>query len=506
MSCLKKLNEQFGFTLVELAVVLGIVSALAIGSATLFTEQKVNIDRETSEAKLVAVKGALLRFVEKNHYLPCPDVNVQGHSGFGAENRVNTSAVLPAIPASFGSAAQAETASTPFIPAVPATPAIPARTVNVNVCVDDSGSVPFDELGLSLSDVMDSQGNLFHYAVTKGVVTASNLANCPIDSACFFNRDTTPAFNFTTEPVAGSLGVNNLVMCAGISCAGVNLLGDGLVAVILAYNERANNNLAGLSAEEAENRDGDAMFIKMNYSEDDFDDLLVSISGYELKRKEEKEFQRNTTNTLESGQSFSGNDLVNMGDNSLGGSGTNVGTDEAIWDRVNQTFDFGSKAANQEIVLTYNTYAVGSWDQPRGVNSNVTSDTGTVSNNGTLVKEYKYDYTDNTQDGVVAVSFVAGFTGLLDSRDQYGNAVTLSITEGETVNTYADYWNDTTEVVLQADSTGQVDLEFAVGTTATFETIDFTDIELVYYSTPPPVPDFPSVSSVSGITQTDGLE
>ena len=136
----------------------------------------------------------------------------------------------------------------------------------------------------------------------------------------------------------------------------------------------------------------------------------------------------------------------------------------------------------------------------------MTSDTGTVSNNGTLVKEYKYDYTDNTQDGVVAVSFVAGFTGLLDSRDQYGNAVTLSITEGETVNTYADYWNDTTEVVLQADSTGQVDLEFAVGTTATFETIDFTDIELVYYSAPPPVPDFPSVSSVSGITQTDGLE
>jgi len=467
------LKKQQGFTLVELAVVLAIVAALVVGSTTLFTEQKVNVERDVSQVKLATVKVALLRFMEKNDYLPCPDTNDEGDVGFGSENRFNALATLTTPP------------------------------ISVATCSKNFGTVPFETIGLSLMDVKDAKRNLFHYAVTQGVSVANDIANCPEDSACFFNRNIAPAFDFSTQPIAGNLGAKNLELCAGTNCAGANLLGKGIVALVVAYNDRATAST--LSAEEAENRDGDATFIQLSAPTESFDDLLIFISGHEIKRNEQREFRERAAN-VNVNQQLDGNDLEKMGDNSLGGSGTNVGSDNVTWDKVNQVFDFGEAAANKEILLTYKTRAVGTWDQPSSSSSNVTSDTATVTSNGIAVEEYKYDFTDNTQDGVQAVSFVAGFTGNLETRDVNGNKIIISIVKGQTYNSYADYWVEEREFILQADETGKIDLEFAVGTTATYETIDFTDIELMYYNTPPPVPDFPGVSPILGITQTDGLE
>ncbi|MCF6346539.1 MAG: prepilin-type N-terminal cleavage/methylation domain-containing protein [Thiomicrorhabdus sp.] len=467
------LKKQQGFTLVELAVVLAVVAALVVGSATLFSEQKVNVDRDVSQVKLATVKVALLRFMEKNDYLPCPDTNDEGEPGFGTENRFNALATLT------------------------------VTSVSVATCSKNSGTVPFEMLDLSLMDVKDTNKTLFHYAVTQGVSVANDIANCPQDSACFFNRNIAPAFNFSTEPIVGNLGAKNLELCAGTNCSGSNLLGRGIVALVVAYNDRATAST--LSSEERENQDGDATFIQLRAPTESFDDLLISISGHELKRNEAREFRESEAN-VNVNQNFDGNDMLKMGDNSLGDSGTNVGTDNVTWDRVNQVFDFGEAAANQEILLTYKTRAVGTWDQPSSPSSNVTSDTATVASNGTTIEEYKYDFTDNTQDGVQAVSFVAGFTGNLVTRDVNGNAITISIVKGQTYNSYADYWVEEREFILQTDATGKIDLEFAVGTTATYETIDFTDIELMYYNAPPPVPDFPGVSPIFGIIQTDGLE
>ncbi|MCF6254278.1 MAG: type II secretion system GspH family protein [Thiomicrorhabdus sp.] len=512
---MKYFKMQKGFTLVELAVVLGIVSVLAVGSVALFSEQKANVDIDMSSAKLEAAKVALIRFAEKNDYLPCPDENVVGQSGFGFENRTALQASFAAQSATLGTPAQAPTATNPFIPAIPAQPAQPARTENVDTCTVDSGTLPFEMLGLSLSDVRDSFGNLFQYSVTGGVDVAANIANCPVDSACFFNRNRAPAFNLTTEPVAGSIGVNNLTVCSGLTCVGSNLLGDGLIAVLVAHNQDGFSG--SMSGEEAENQDGDQVFVQKRISlgeGDYFDDLLVSISGAELKRGEEKTYQKESVAEIAGGTALAGNDLIDMGDNSVGGSGTNVGTDEAIWDRVNQSFDFGVAAANQEVVLTYNTYVVGAWDQPETTNSNVTSDQGTVTSNNTLVKYYDYDHTVDNFDGVVQVSFVAGsidpdVTGetytLVDTYNANGEVEPMQVTEGVTYETYQPYWNDSAEIILTTDENGQIDLEFAVGTTATIETIDFTDIELVYYNTPPPIPNFPSVAPISGIPQTEGL-
>ncbi len=513
------IRNQSGFTLVELAVVLGIVSILVVGSATLFKEQRVDVEQEVVSGKLEAAKVALLAFAEKNNYLPCPDANVRGETGFGQESRLlNQTATLAAVPAVAAQPAQAATASAPFIPAVAAQPAQPARTVTVDTCAVDAGTLPFEMIGLSLSDVTDAEGNLFHYAVTQSVTEASLIANCPENSACFFNHNNRPAFDQTTEPVAGRLGVNTLRICSEDGCLGNSLLSDGLIVVLVAFNKHATNGLSELDVGERENRNGDQTFIQSRYlkgeGNDYFDDLLVAISGAELKRGGEKTFQRNSVATNNGGTTLSGNDILNMGDNSVGTSGTNIGTDAAIWDRVKQVFDFGAEAANQEIVLTYDTYVVGAWDQPTNSWSNITSDTGTVSSNGQLIKEYKYDHTDGDFDGVVKVTFVAGDLNpnvvdtytLVDTYNAQGEIEPMTVTEGVTYETYQPYWNESTEVVLQADENGQIDLEFAVGTTATIETIDFTNIELVYYDAPPPVPEFPSVEPIQDIPQTEGLQ
>jgi prepilin-type N-terminal cleavage/methylation domain-containing protein len=500
-------KKQKGFTLVELAVVLGIVSVLAIGSVTLFKGQKVNVEQESAAGKLETVKIALLRFAEQNHYLPCPDA-----SATGTESRILQIADFAAVPATFGRLAQAATATTPFIPAVSAIPAQPAKTVSVDICAVNSGTVPFEMIGLSLADVTDSNHNLFHYAVNQGVTIASNMANCPVNSACFFNRNSSPAFDYTTEPVAGRLGANNLRVCSDSSCSGADLLSDGLIAVLLAYNKNAS---AGVSIEEQENLDGDKTFIKAQYKGEEssayFDDRLVSISGSELKRGDMKTYQKNSM--AGAGTSIPPSQaLLDIDDLGAGSSGTNIGTDEAFWDRVSQTFDFGTAAANQKVVLTYNTYVVGAWDQPETTGSNVTSDQGTVSSNNTQVK--LYDHKVDNFEGVVQVSFVAGsidpdVTGetytLIDTYNASGQVEEMEVTEGVTYETYQPYWNDSAEIILTTDANGLIDLEFAVGTTATVETIDFTDIELVYYDTPPPIPDFPSVAPISGITQTEGL-
>ncbi|VAW47586.1 hypothetical protein MNBD_GAMMA03-1338 [hydrothermal vent metagenome] len=453
---MKNLIKQNGFTLVELAVVLGIVSVLAIGSATLFTEQKVNIGRESSEEKLKTVKVALLKFVEKNHYLPCPDTDALGDRSFGTENRFN-------------------------------------ETTNLDTCVASYGTVPFKMLGLSQLDVMDSYSNMLHYAVTGGVTSSADITDCPTNSACFFNHNTTPAFDHTTRPVFGDTGAKNLELCAGQSCSGSDLLARGLIAVILAYNQDGGET-TDLNAEEVENKNNNLRFVKSPYLDENghfFDDLVITISGNEIKRENERKYQKNSIE-VDVNLKITGNDLKDMGDTRVGGVGTNVWTDDVIWDEAEQTFSFGEDAANKEIVLTYDTYAIGTWDQPGGSNSqNVTSDTATVSSNGDLVKEYKYEHKDNTQTGQIEVTYRD------IANDPNGNS---------TITRTVDYWEDSTEVIVETDSEGKVKLEFAVGTTANYETIDFSNIELTYYNTPPPLPELPKINPISNITQTEGLQ
>lgn len=501
----RKVLRSKGFSLLELGVVMAIVSIIGSGSMMLYSEQRIHAQWMESQAKLTVVKAALLKFTEVNKYMPCPDNSATAN---GQESRTITSGTIPAMPAVTEVAGTPETATAPSIPGVEAfagQAAIPG--VSVSICSANRGTVPYELLGLSKSSVEDSLGNLFEYAVDQGVTVANSMLDCPTQTACFFNSNSEPtmpvgtpagsimpgsflpAFNLSTQPLKGVLGPNNLRICDEPACT--NVQSEGLVAVLVAYNQ---NGSSPASVNETANQDGDADFVNAVYDKSPFyDDEVLGIAANEIKISNEEEavevFVAAPPPSAPPAKQ-SGNDLQNMGDNTVGSSGTNVWTDDAIVNKVNQAFSFGADAANKSIVLSFDTHARGTWDQPTEDNTSITSDTGMVSVNGSEVETYKYEYRDDTQTGYETVSY----NQIKDGKET-----------GKVITKKVDYWETSEETIVQTDENGDVDIEFLVATTANYETIDFTNIELVYYDTPPDIPSFPTVSPIPGITQTEGL-
>ena len=505
-----------GFSLIELTLVLGIVGVLSIGSLLVYSEQNTHAQWQESQQKLKVAKKAILKFAEVNKYMPCPDT-----TGAGADSRTVAKGKIPAIPATPATPAVPKTATAPTIPAIPSTGAQPAiPNIDVSTCTTNSGTIPYDAIGLSRADVQDSWGNLFLYAVDQGVTVADEMLRCPAATACFFNGDpkpvlpsgkilpgsVLPAFNLSTEPLKGALGAYNLRICADGACGTVQ--SEGLVAVLIATNENGKVT-SGLDNSEAENRDGDTDFVNAVYSEAPYyDDLVLGIAANEIKTRHEDESVEVVNTSSSSGPTkLTGNDLQNMGDGTLGGSGTNYGNDDVIWDENSQTFDFGQGAAGKEVVVTFDSHASGTWDQPDSPSSSTTSDSAFVNANSEELVDFRYDFTDNSQDGYEEETFTVLRDRWYEGYNADGSTYReyIEVSDG-THTTYTDYWDQNHEYIVNLDENGQVSLDFGVGTTANYELIDFTNIELIYYDTPADIPDLPSVSPIVGVPESEDLE
>lgn len=484
-------SREKGFSLLELTVVLAIVGAVSAGALLSYSELRVHSKWTESDAKLVVVKAALLKFAQVNKYLPCPDV-----VGLGDDSRTIVKGHIPAIPAIPATPAVPKTATSPTIPAIPsqgAQPAIP--NIPVSVCTADSGTVPYAVLGLAKASVQDAWGNLFYYAVDKGATDADKMLNCPTASACFFNRDdkpilpagkvfpgsVLPAFDFTTEPLKGALGADNLRICASDACSKVEA--EGLLAVLVAFNENGKVT-SGLDSSEAENRDGDQNFVNAQYSESPYyDDLLLGIAANEIKTPREVEsFEVVVTPPTGGPIVKTGENVENAGDTAFVGAvgDNNAYSDNVSVDRHTQSIEFGSDNANKTVVLTLDTMGQGTWDQ----GGSYTEDRAYIQVNGTTEETLAYDKNNNT----------------LGATTADGDLV------GEVWNSVDSRWDKTysqsREYIVTTDADGNVLLDFAVATTGTDESVSFTNIVLVLYDTPPQIPDFPSVNPISGIDQT----
>lgn len=428
--------KQNGFSLLELAVVLGVVGVLMAGSMSMYSEQRTHVKWTEGTSKLKLVKSSLLQFAKQNKFLLCPDSN-----GDGFENRAGVA------------------------------------------CSAVSGGVPFNDLGLSVNEVRDSWGNSFIYAVNQSAASVASITNCPLDASCYFNNTSPPMFNLNTLPVMGNPGVNTLRVCNTAICnastTGANIYGDALIAVLVSVNENGQVT-SGLDTAEQENRDGDLFFVQNIYSENPYyDDIVETISANELKDRYEPEVVELLN--AASPTSLSGGTVATLGQNKdTGGSGDNVQTNPIeAWDYNSQNFDFGTDNANKTVTISFKTTVVGGWEdgsvsgQTRdsfvvGVNGSLPGSSGAMSNDvyqnidQTVLGDYSYyDPTNNNNTGYRS----------------------------------NDAWHEYLQYNVVLDDNGQVNLNFIVGSTHQEEVVSVSDLEVVLYGPPPSMPAMPLVNT-----------
>lgn len=152
MSCKKKIRLCCGFTLIELAISVMIVSLIISGIISI-QNQRIRADRENDmQRKLDEISEALYNYKLVNYKLPCP-----GDSSLARSNQY------------FGLEADSEAESCDSGENISSN----INTSNGNVF---GGSVPVRTLGLRDEYAFDPWGRLFTYYVDKEATNVCNFA------------------------------------------------------------------------------------------------------------------------------------------------------------------------------------------------------------------------------------------------------------------------------------------------------------------------------------------
>lgn len=228
-----------GFTLIEIAVVLFIISLVLTGVISVANTQMANGRISASKQRSEAIKAALINFIANNNRLPCP-----------------ANPALPSINASYGVEAT--------------TPGTCTGAINfgAGVAANSRGVIPWVTLGLADNIALDGWGRRFSYQVRLTQTIATQIS----DKSWAGNIDVLNA-------AAGAIiNTNNravaIILSHGENGAGAYLPYTGI---------RVNPALTG--ADEQENTDNDLNYVDKAYSENvanPFDDIIVWLTPSDL--------------------------------------------------------------------------------------------------------------------------------------------------------------------------------------------------------------------------------
>lgn len=465
-----EIKRKFGFSILEISIVLLIVGLIGAGALLSYSEQRTHVLWVEAEDRLSLVKSSLLNFVKTNNYLPCPDSN-----GDGFENRSS------------------------------------------GVCSTSQGEIPFNDLQLSIAEVSDSYGNKILYAVTGHATNSTDLTSCPTNSACFLNNISPPAFDMTTEPVprsstpgTGTPVNKNLRICNTPNCisssSGSNISGDNLIVVLVAFNENGHVT-SGLGAAEAENRDNDQYFTQIVYSKDPFyDDRIESISANELKERIETEI------VMLTGDDSSDSDVDNpFADTTVpiaGGHGDNDRFAEVIGlNIVTGTLDFGQENAGKMVTVTFDMYVTGDWEDAdaldEGQGAEYSGDRVETQDQFVVAFNSDVDQTlyDHASDGTLVdldegLNMLLGESGKskeeLHEDEEYSDQFFFYDANDDP----NDEWFEYNSYNTQLDENGQLKIDFANFSTQESEYVEISNLEGVIYNAPQEMPKLPSEENI----------
>lgn len=518
---MKKLLTQKGMTLLEMGVVLTIVGIIGAGVLMNYSGQRTHAHWAESEAKLKIVKKAILEFAKTDKYMPCPDTD---GDGFGDRTDPSTTfGTIFAKAEEVGVAASVETSTAPAVPEIVTLPAqVQIDNVPVSACSANTGSVPYNSIGLSQADVQDSWGNDFIYAVDQGASDVDLIIDCPQQTACFFNRDplpveldpqqnanitrtyrALPAFDLSTQPLKGALGANNLNICADSACTEIEA--EGLVAVLVALNENGALGSSGLDASETENQDNDRFFVDDEYSESPYyDDQVLGISANEIKVRHENEAVEVVNTFTPPPPPITENTTTPGVIQLTGGSGSNIADGDLGFDYSAQTISFGSEHAGKQVTLNVRALITGGWeDDDAGLlgTDNYGGDTDTENNEtqDVFMIAINGDSDLSEIDGSVGQSVQNVEANYLDNHDSvnkfYYDEHDIIGGDGES-HTGANntQWDEDISLNATLDENGDLNVDFMIMSTHQGEDLEITDISATLYEPPPTMPVFPSVS------------
>lgn len=469
----KKLNHETGFSVIELAAVLGIVGILALGSVELLSEKKTQVQWQEADTRLSVVKASLINYAKTNKFMPCPDL---ANDTDGLENR------------------------------------------NANgTCQAHTGRVPFESIGLAESNVQDSWGNYFTYAINQGAVNVAEITDCPSNSACFFNNSAPPMFDLSTLPVMGQTAatnmsgspaggtMRNLRVCNTENCSSSTppqqILNEAMLVVIVAHNENGDV-YQGLENAESLNKSASNFYVQAVYSQEPFyDDRLITISANELKDRYE-------TEVLELTNGGGGGPPVNPFGNTnvpiAGGNGDNNRFSDKIGLNIESgVIEFGKENAGQMVTLTFDAVVKGGWEDADALNegrdaqwsggSIETQDQFVVGLNADI-DEQLYTVAEGGDvgygDGKVNLEQGLEWMGVDNDtqRDQY-----FYYDENDDAdNTWYEYASYNAEL----DQDGNLKVDFAVFSTHVSESVELSNIQAVQYNAPTSVPLMPGVGYI----------
>lgn len=230
-------QQAAGFTLVEIAIVMVIISLVFAGGLAGVKGFRDNATYTQADNYLQESRTALLGFALAQGYLPCPDSD-----GDGVQDIEDIT--------------------------------------SGETCTANAGTLPWSDLGL---DSMPPWKAPIIYAI-NAQATAATCSNAG-QSVCFFEDEQAPAFDLKTPPRAGSGGSGNL----RVEDSANAVVADNVIAVLISAGKNARQTAAacaGVSADEIENCDGDTDFvmdITRTSDADFFDDQLIWIHANTLK-------------------------------------------------------------------------------------------------------------------------------------------------------------------------------------------------------------------------------
>jgi prepilin-type N-terminal cleavage/methylation domain-containing protein len=247
-------SEPGGFTLIEMAVVLFILTLLASAALSLGTTVRNSMKQKLALQNSETIKVALQNFLSRNGRLPCPALagDTPGTATFGLE--------------------------TP-------TPGTCTGSADLGApVVAKLGVVPWRTLGLSFDSAVDGWDNQFTYAVTLAATNLTPQTMVGMRGVLTVHSD---------APTAQGLPPTGNQLNACNATAGDNSCNNFAVVVIISHgqSQTGGRNRSGASLpaptsnRELANTNADVAFVSREVSEmvgAEFDDLVLPLTPTDL--------------------------------------------------------------------------------------------------------------------------------------------------------------------------------------------------------------------------------